>query len=82
MKKYSKPCLVVERFELTQHLASCGSLKINQWDITCVLSAPDAPSEMRDLAMIGYFMAQGGCPKLATDGALCVNASTNMAFTS
>ncbi len=82
MKKYTKPMLAVERFELTQHIASCGSIKINSLGIDCILSASDAPSELKDLALVGFFMRDGGCPRQATDGAICINTSANMAFTS
>lgn len=82
MKKYTKPVLIVERFELTQHIASCGTFKINLMGVQCVLNAKDIPSEMKDLAMVGFFTSDGGCPRQATDGAVCINASVNMAFTS
>lgn len=81
MKQYTKPMIAVERFALTQQIASCGAMKINSMDMNCVLSAADAPSEMKDLALVGFFM-EGACPRTATDGAICFNTSTNMAFTS
>lgn len=81
MKKYQKPCIAVERFSLTQHIASCGGVKIGFYDSNCVLTDPDAPTEMRDLAGIGYFMG-GHCEQAGSEGAICVNTSTNMAFTS
>lgn len=82
MKKYTKPMLMVERFQLSQALASCSALKINSMDINCVLTDSSVPDEMKNLALVGFFMQEGGCPRQATDGAICYLTSTNMAFTS
>ena len=53
-KAYRSPQILVERFELTQHLASCA-ISINAQDIGCVLGSSDATAEMKDLAIQGYF---------------------------
>lgn len=55
MKKiYRSPKLLVERFELTQHIANCA-ISINSMDIACVLNSSQATPEMKDLAIQGYF---------------------------
>lgn len=59
-KQYKSPELLVERFELTQHLASCG-ISLNAIEIACVLNSASATPEMKDLAIQGYFAE--GCPR-------------------
>lgn len=80
-KMYRKPQLLVERFELTQHLASCA-ISINAVDIGCVLNSQQATFEMKDLAIQGYFAA--GCPRQPVAGApyitFCYLTADGLAF--
>lgn len=85
-KKYESPRVAVERFTLTQHLASCSGIRINSTGIECVLRDSDATPGMTDLAYRGYFMDTTGCEERPVgmdnyDG-VCYNTSSNMAFTS
>lgn len=80
-KTYRKPQLLVERFELTQHLASCA-ISINATDIGCVLTSRDATPEMKDLAIQGFFAE--GCPRQPIAGApyitFCYLTADGLAF--
>lgn len=83
-KKYERPVIEMERFQLTQQIASCGAIKINLTDGPCVLEDPSATDEMQRLALVGFFM--DGCDMIATgmdvsDG-VCVMTNVNVAFTS
>lgn len=85
MKKYEKPAVLVERFSLSESLASCSTYRVNFLDANCVTAREDSlPPEMIYLATSGYFMSGYGCEpdKRPTDGAVCYFTSTNMAFTS
>lgn len=92
MKKiYTKPMLAVERYELTQTVATCTGMKIGFFDSQCVKNDPDAPDLMKDLAYSGFFAsstvsAKRGCDMVGTgmeeyDG-ICYHTSVNAAFTS
>lgn len=83
-KKYQKPKILLEHFELTQQIASCGGIKINFNNAACVLNAPGATNQMKDLAMIGFFSGyENGCAMVASDGyAVCFHTNVNMVFTS
>lgn len=81
-KQYKSPELLVERFELTQHLANCG-ISINAAEIACVLGASGATPEMKDLAIQGYFSA--GCPRVPIAGegvyaTFCYVTASGLAF--
>lgn len=82
-KQYSKPVMLVERFELTQMLSSCGTL-IGHNSNTCVLEDADATNRLKSFAFQGYFL--GGCPEYwygddNIDG-ICFHVSSNLMFTS
>ena len=81
MEKLMVETILVERFEVTQHIAACSSIKVDSMGISCVLDS-NAPDEMRDMALQGYFMSKDFCYQYPTDGAICYNASVNMAFPS
>lgn len=80
-KSYQKPQLLVERFELTQHLSSCG-ISLNSTDIGCVIQSPAATPEMKDLAIQGYFA--DGCPRQPIGGmeydTFCYLTASGLAF--
>ena len=83
-KKYVRPVIELENFELTQQIASCSAVKINLTDSACVLDSPYASEEMRRLALAGFFVDK--CDMLAigmddTDG-ICYMTSVNLAFSS
>lgn len=80
-KSYDKPRLLVERFELTQHLSSCG-ISLNSTDTACIINSPAATPEMKDLAIQGYFSA--GCPRQPVVGfvydTFCYLTASGLAF--
>lgn len=83
-KKYERPVIEMEHFQLTQQIASCGAVKINLTNGACVLASPSATEELRRLALAGFFME--GCDMIATgmedsDG-VCVMTNVNVAFSS
>lgn len=82
-KPYNAPCIAVERFSLTQHIASCTAVKINSTDMWCVISDSDASPAMVDLAFQNGFLS-GSCDIPVNDGdaGFCYHVSTAMAFTS
>ena len=86
-KKSAKPAILVERFELSQSLASCSGIKISSLDADCVVNDPDSWSTpMFDLALSGNFMPNTSCvlPPVDNDAddGICYFTSVNMAFTS
>lgn len=86
-KKYEKPAILVERFELTQHLASCSGIKINSLDYNCVQRDSDSwNTPLFDLALSHTFMPNTICeqPPIDNDNddGLCFFTSVSMAFTS
>ena len=83
-KQYQSPQIAVERFVLNQQITSCSAVKINLMDSLCIIRDGDATPGMLDLALDGYFLAQGLCEKFVGDGDddLCYNTSSNLAFTS
>ena len=85
-KPYEAPCIAVERFALTQHLASCSAIKINLTDAMCVLMDEDSTQGMRDFAWMQGFLDAASCQNIVTDGqggeGLCYHTSSAMAFTS
>ena len=79
---YEKPMMAIERYELTQSIATC-SLKIGFLNTECVINDPDAPLSMIDLAYSGYFIqdCENVAPDTGNDG-LCYHTSVTMAFNS
>ncbi len=81
MKTYTKPIVLVERFSLSETLASCNTYRVNFKTAQCILDS-DCPDKWKELAMISYFM-EGYCEGPQPDeGAVCYITSANMAFTS
>ena len=79
-----KPLVAVERYELTQAIASCA-IKIGFLNSDCVKKDPDATDQMRDLAYQGWF-SSGECD-LAGNGmsqndGVCYHTNINAAFNS
>lgn len=86
MKKiYTKPMLAVERYELTQTVATCNTYKIGLNSNTCVLNDPDSPDPMKNLAYIGFFL-EGHCDifskNMSENDGICYHTSVNAAFNS
>jgi hypothetical protein len=83
-KKYERPVIEMERFQLSQQISSCGAIRINLTNAACVLESASATDEMKRLAYAGFFM--DGCFLQATgmedsDG-FCVMTNVNVAFSS
>ncbi len=83
-KPYGSPKIAIERFVLTQHLASCSGIKISLLDMDCVSKDPDAPPFMKDMAEFGVFMDGCAAPPTGLDqeDGICYNTSVIMAFSS
>lgn len=81
--------MAIERYELTQAIASCA-LKIGFNDRLCVLKDADAQGlyGMLNLAASGFFTAEGcfgNCPSDRTgedEDGICYHTLANAAFTS
>lgn len=80
---YEKPMVAVERYDLSQTISACIT-KIGLMDSACVLTDPDAPHEMKSLAVGKWFTSQcesymrGG---QSSDG-ICYHTNANAAFNS
>ena len=81
---YEKPMMAIERYELTQSIATC-ELKIGFWDSQCVMKDPDATNSLKSLAYAGTFI-EGYCNEPYTDGdntdGLCYHTNVTIAFNS
>lgn len=81
---YQKPFVTVERYELSQSIAAC-SVRIGLLNSACVYNDPDAPADMKALAISGWFTA-GNCATTASGGqsadGICFHTSANAAFKS
>lgn len=81
---YIKPTVAVERYELSQSIAGC-SVRIGLINSACVYNDPDAPGDMKALAVNGWFTA-GNCVTTASGGqsadGTCFHTSANAAFRS
>lgn len=80
---YEKPMMAIERYELTQSIATC-ELKIGFWDSQCIIKDPDAPLDLKDVAFEGYFV-QDACGMYLSpeqENSLCYHTSVTMAFNS
>lgn len=82
--KYEKPCIAVERYELSQAISACAT-KINMLSSACVLGDDDAPLEMKQLAFSGLFTS-GYCSQVVKGGqsstGICYHTNANAAFSS
>ena len=81
---YEKPMMAIERYELTQTIASCAT-KIGFLNSQCVLKDPDASPEMKSLAGIDFFV-DGHCsiyPEgMEEEDGSCYHTNINTAFNS
>lgn len=81
---YEKPMMAIERYELTQTIASCAT-KIGFLDSDCVKNDPDATNQMKDLAWSGFF-TDGNCDAFAQDmdgfDSICYHTNASAAFSS
>lgn len=83
---YEKPAMAIERYELTQAIASCA-VKIGFMNSECVEHDADAPKGMKDLAAVGYFVDTPiNCAKRATatpfEDGVCYHTSAALTFNS
>lgn len=83
---YEKPAMAIERYALTQSIASCA-VKIGMQTSQCVKDDTDAPDDMKNLAWEGYFVDEGiNCDKAATSGTyedgVCYHTATSLTFSS
>lgn len=82
---YEKPMMAVERYELTQSIASCVR-KIGFLDSACVIADSDSTDEMISLAEErNYFIS--GCARVPSEGettkdGVCYHTNANAAFNS
>lgn len=85
MKKYEKPMLAVEYYQLTQLIASCTT-KIGLLDSECVKNDPDATDQMRDLAWSGFFTDKNNCSDypegMDSHDKICYHTNASAAFSS
>lgn len=87
--KYEKPAITVERYELTQAIASCG-VKICFTDSGCVAGDPHATLEMKYMAIQGWFTygvnGSAPCAQLVPGGSnengTCYHSNVGGAFNS
>lgn len=82
--RYEKPAIAVEHYELSMAISGCAT-KIGLVNSACVYNDPDAPSEMRSLAVLQWFtsdncinVSQGG---QSSDG-ICYHTNANATFPS
>ncbi len=91
-KPYVSPVIEVERFVLTQAIASCHkSMIISSHDGACIEDS-NLPYHWKDIAASGYFWTD--CGEMLTveaedmyqdlygDDGVCYHTNANMAFTS
>lgn len=82
--RYEKPIVAVERYELSMAISGC-STKIGLLNSACVYNDPDAPTEMRSLAILQWFTS-GKCTNVVQGGqssdGICYHTNANAAFQS
>lgn len=82
--RYEKPAIAVERYELSMAISGC-STKIGFLDSACVYNDPDAPVEMRSLAVAQWF-TNGKCDNVVKGGqssdGICYHTNANATFPS
>lgn len=83
--KYEKPLIAVERYALSQAIASCPT-KVGFGDNVCMAKDDDVPTLMQEMASYGYF-GEGRCVMEATgyednyDG-VCYHTNVGLLFCS
>lgn len=82
--KYEKPLIAVERYALSQAIASCPT-KVGYNDNICMAKDEDVPELMRELAATGMF-GEGRCVEPPYDmdfeDNVCYHTSANPLFCS
>ncbi len=80
---YEKPLLAVEYFAMTQSVASCDT-KIGSTDTACIVADGDATSQMKDLALGGFFIENCSISASGADenDGICYHTNANAAFKS
>ena len=83
---YEKPMMAIERYELTQSIATCET-KIGFNSAACVKKDPDATPQMKDFAWSdGWFNSDCADGYVVTPGDgedfLCYHTNANAAFSS
>lgn len=82
-KPYEKPVLLIEKYALTQQIASCAT-NIGFGDAQCVIDDEDSTGQMKDFASWGTFTSVCDIP--ATVGqefdGLCYHTNVKSAFNS
>lgn len=82
---YEKPMMAIERYELTQTIASCAT-KIGFLSSECVKNDPDATNQMKDLAWSGFFTDVNNCDDYPEGmdefDSICYHTNANAAFSS
>lgn len=82
--KYEKPLVAVERYALSQTISACAT-KIQLLNSACVYTDPQAPMEMKALAVNGWFTS-GNCNSIMMNGqsstGICYHTNANAAFNS
>lgn len=83
--KYEKPMVAVERYELSQAIASCV-IKIGpNGSNSCIRTDPDTPDEMRSWAINTWF-SDSTCTLTVSTGqtfdGICYHTQANAAFQS
>lgn len=83
-RKYMRPVIEMESFQITQQITSCGAMKINLTNAACVLASQSATEEMRRLALSGCFIDGCRLPVTGMDvgDGICVMTNVNVAFSS
>ena len=81
--KYAKPMVLVDRYELSQAIASC-LVNVQFTNSSCFLNTPGIPAQMKELAATGWFI--DGCVIMTEEGTtfdgICIHTAANGAVTS
>ena len=84
-KVYEKPMMAVERYSLTQTIATCAQ-KIGFVNSQCVINDEDATREMKSMAVNNWFIQEGGCKMypigMDDEDGICYHTNANAFFTS
>lgn len=85
--KYEKPLVAVERYELSQSIASCAIKVGPNGSNGCIINNSENLGAMGSLAYVGYFTSvTGGCtmvPSIGQDfSGVCYHTQANAAFVS
>ena len=85
-KKYIKPAVAVDRYELSQAIAGCSGIKVSLESSQCFLRDPDVPANIKAYAANGWFTASGSCSIRVVSGVtydgVCYHTQVNGVLTS